>query len=204
MTTKLCRKCVNVKEVQEFNQAKGRKDGLQPYCRECQNNGARNKYNRDLVQAREYGRTKRNKNLEKVRARDRRWYHANRVSESARKRLAKYGITPERFELMKQQQDNKCAMCKVDKPGGMGEWHVDHNHKCCPGTKSCGKCIRGLLCFRCNVEVGIIEDPVWLRNAIKYAAETRGVGSRLHQNLLESLKISESLFSKQSGDALNG
>jgi hypothetical protein len=194
MTNKLCPQCDTLKPVEEYNKAKGRGNGLQPYCRDCQKLNARLKYHEDVKLSRANAIAKRKKYAEKLNASERRRYWSNPEKESARKRLAKYGITPERFEQMKRDQDNKCAMCFCSEPGGMGDWHVDHNHRCCPGTKSCGKCIRGLLCFRCNVEVAIIEDPVWLRGALKYAAETRGIESTLYRNLSETLKISESLF----------
>lgn len=42
-----------------------------------------------------------------------------------------------------------CDLCGADKPRGMGDWHVDHDH-------STGR-LRGLLCFPCNVLLGKIE-----------------------------------------------
>jgi hypothetical protein len=54
-------------------------------------------------------------------------------------------------------------MCR--KPFGDDEYpQVDHDHACCPAPppkfplKSCGKCIRGLLCFRCNTALGYFEQ----------------------------------------------
>lgn len=35
---------------------------------------------------------------------------------------------------------------------------VDHDHSCCPGQFSCGRCIRGFLCFGCNVAVGMVKN----------------------------------------------
>lgn len=36
---------------------------------------------------------------------------------------------------------------------------VDHDHRCCPGdTKSCGKCIRGLICRPCNLAIGMLGN----------------------------------------------
>lgn len=36
---------------------------------------------------------------------------------------------------------------------------VDHDHTCCPSTsKSCGQCVRGLICRSCNSAVGMIRN----------------------------------------------
>jgi hypothetical protein len=34
---------------------------------------------------------------------------------------------------------------------------IDHDHACCPGKRSCGRCLRGLLHRTCNVAVGYFE-----------------------------------------------
>ena len=46
---------------------------------------------------------------------------------------------------------------------------VDHDHGCCPGGLSCGKCIRGILCRKCNVAIGYLnDDPTLARAAADY------------------------------------
>jgi len=37
----------------------------------------------------------------------------------------------------------------------------DHDHVCCSGKKSCGKCLRGLLCHGCNTKLGALENNDW-------------------------------------------
>lgn len=46
---------------------------------------------------------------------------------------------------------------------------VDHDHKCCPGAKSCGLCVRGLLCTQCNCAAGLLGDgPARARSLASY------------------------------------
>ena len=50
---------------------------------------------------------------------------------------------------------------------------VDHDHACCPGERSCGDCIRGLLCNACNLVLGHADDrPDVLHGLIGYLARS--------------------------------
>lgn len=68
-----------------------------------------------------------------------------------------YGMTLERYRAMLASQDGKCAICPA-LPREDRALDVDHDHSCCPGSTSCGKCVRGLLCERCNVLLGRAAD----------------------------------------------
>jgi hypothetical protein len=85
--------------------------------------------------------------------------------------LHKYGLTREQYDALLEQQLGLCAIC-YSPPKGR-EFDVDHDHRCCPGIRSCGKCIRGLLCSPCNRAVGYFrDDPVLMRRAITYLEHT--------------------------------
>jgi hypothetical protein len=74
-----------------------------------------------------------------------------------------YHISLEEYDAMYKSQDGKCAICgqpeTVTKNGDkVTRLSIDHDHSCCPTRgKSCGKCIRGLLCSLCNNAIGVIE-----------------------------------------------
>ena len=72
-----------------------------------------------------------------------------------------YGITIEDYDNKLKEQNNCCAICKSDKPGGNGDFYVDHNHT----TNQ----VRGLLCQWCNFMIGQSkESPEILRSGIDY------------------------------------
>lgn len=81
----------------------------------------------------------------------------------------KFGITfADRAERL-EAQGGGCAICGATEPGGKGQFHVDHDHACCPGKTSCGECIRGLLCTRCNVGIAMFQDDAArMTSAITY------------------------------------
>jgi hypothetical protein len=102
------------------------------------------------------------------RERQRADHEANPHKRRERK-LRRYNITPEVYDALLESQGGVCAICGTDEPGGRGEFLVDHDHSCCPHAGSCGECVRGLLCIRCNTALGMFEDdPARLQEAINY------------------------------------
>jgi hypothetical protein len=96
-------------------------------------------------------------------------YNAQRDVDGARHILRFYGITPEVYDKILEEQDHRCAACGTPVDDLGRRLAVDHDHACCPGKKSCGKCIRGLLCTGCNNGLGCFkDDPVRLRKALAY------------------------------------
>ena len=69
-----------------------------------------------------------------------------------------------------------CMICS-SKPTHGRRHHVDHDHNCCAGRKTCGKCVRGILCARCNHGIGLfLNDPDLLLTAARYLkSQTIGV-----------------------------
>lgn len=70
-------------------------------------------------------------------------------------RKYRYGITEEQYDRLLIEQGNCCAVCK-DSFEQTKPW-IDHDHNCCEGAKSCGKCLRGLLCSSCLTLASIME-----------------------------------------------
>jgi recombination endonuclease VII len=149
-------------------------------CKECIRR-ARRTYRRDhaettkATQRRSYAKH-RSERIESERKR----YAANPEAMLDRKFVAaieKHGLSLDDYLGMDAAQLGTCAMpdCDRTEPGGSGRWHIDHDHDCCPGTYSCGKCVRGLLCMRCNVELGYFERRVTIFAA--YVEAGKGVAA---------------------------
>lgn len=76
----------------------------------------------------------------------------------AKKLRRHYRLTREGYDAILESQDGVCAICHT--PPGDKRLAVDHDHACCPGDITCGKCIRGLLCDKCNWWLGLIDDDL--------------------------------------------
>lgn len=76
---------------------------------------------------------------------------------------------------MKTLAKSVCYICQKPETNGKG-LSVDHDHSCCPGAKSCGECVRGVLCAACNKSLGLFQDDVKvLARAIKYLNNPGGI-----------------------------
>ena len=121
----------------------------------------------DRHKGRARARKNRAKDPEKAKASHRRYYYAHHeeirakrnsgVSRAAHLKSA-YKMTPDAYLAMQKAQDYCCAICGEEAVLGGANLHVDHDHGCCPGTKTCGQCIRGLLCDYCNKGIGALRD----------------------------------------------
>lgn len=73
--------------------------------------------------------------------------------------LYSYNIDRIQYDELWESQGKACAACRVTDPGAGREWHIGHDHACCPSPgKSCGRCIRNILCYSCNVILGYAKD----------------------------------------------
>jgi hypothetical protein len=115
------------------------------------------------------------------------WYRENteRKAETDKTRVAAtrekralgqiesfYHLSPQELKYKLEEQKYAC-ICGEN----LGElfpakkrrsWTVDHDHDCCPGIESCGQCVRGILCNRCNLVMGHLkEDPKLLPEYMK-------------------------------------
>lgn len=120
--------------------------------------------------------TWRERNLKKVRAQARAYYHRNkeRVLDAQRERVAKnpwmhrtrdYEITSEQCEEMFREQKQSCATCHAalshTAPSKKFRPHIDHDHE----TNR----VRAILCAGCNMALGQVNDrPDLLRKLADY------------------------------------
>jgi len=142
MKTKKCTGCLRVLPVDEFYAKSNGQPGGIARCKSCKRTYGKKHHKANRVE-----------NLEKKKL----YWLENRNSI----RVRKYGITTEHFEAMFAAQSGLCKICGEPETatlnGKVRSLCVDHDHSCCPGERSCGKCVRGLLCLGCNVKLGWLE-----------------------------------------------
>ena len=132
---KTCSKCGQTKPLDSFYKAKGCRDGRRGTCTEC-----RREYNRS-------------------------WRSANPGRQRASDLKRTYGLTADEYAAKLRGQGGGCAICGKTPEENGRYLAIDHDHSCCPGKRSCGKCVRGLLCIACNAGIGNFKDSTELLHA---------------------------------------
>ena len=85
--------------------------------------------------------------------------HSDRSNLAKAYNLAKFGIGIDKYNEMWLAQEGRCAACqRPEGECGSTRLAVDHDHACCPGKRSCGSCVRALLCAACNTALGLLGD----------------------------------------------
>lgn len=130
-----CSLCLSMKPISEFSTSSANSTGFRSRCKVCRNSSWRTAY---------------------AATEDARFKHW------AVKLLDCYSLSFERYLEMLEAQNGVCTICKqpetVVLKGQIKRLAVDHDHTCCSGKKSCGECVRALLCTRCNMAVGFLES----------------------------------------------
>jgi hypothetical protein len=146
--SKRCPRCGETKPISEFRQEPSRPRGLASYCRSCEPAVRRERYLARRQAHNDYARRYQQERPE-------------RRSEYSRRHALKklYGITPEQWARMYEEQDGRCLICGNSPK--RKRLHVDHCHE--TGV------VRGLLCSACNSGIALMRhDSELLIKAIAY------------------------------------
>jgi len=161
--TKKCTKCGEIKELDNFHRDVQKVDNLRSWCKQCVNkNDAQYRKNHNekiLIRHRQY--YQKNKDVICLKNNEYRRNNIDKVGlrDTNRHLLKKYGITIQQKLEMVNIQGGKCGICGTDLESGRNT-HVDHNHI----TGS----IRGVLCNKCNLHLGWLEKPGFMKVVMDY------------------------------------
>ena len=143
---KVCKSCHELKPLDQFHRNKNNIDGRMSICIDCR---------------REYKKTYYDKTQDHQRKRSKTYYHSHKEEMVNYRLRSVYGISLEdKFNILKNQ-DFQCAECR--KFLSIEEAYVDHCHK----TDR----VRGLLCSKCNLALGLVDDAVNTLSNIKQYLE---------------------------------
>jgi hypothetical protein len=82
--------------------------------------------------------------------------------------IRKYKMPLAAWREILSSQSNLCKICERDSK----RFVVDHDHSCCPGQRTCGECVRGIICENCNRALGLIKDSkIILQKMIDYLSD---------------------------------
>jgi Recombination endonuclease VII len=140
-------KCKKILPIDSFYKCRSGRDGRDSRCKECAKNWQKETHSRN------------------------RGIFLNGARRNHVKKT--YNITQEDYLRKSEKQNHVCMICGLPETcvthGTLSHLCIDHDHSCCPGNKSCGNCVRDLICRRCNAILGRVNDDIeLLEKVIQY------------------------------------
>lgn len=176
----MCRRCRKRKSTAHFWKDRSNTDGLQRWCKDCFRESMRKVRRRWAENPRTPPIEKYCPSCKTRKSSDQfhvRSYSSDGLSAwcracdstgqkkyARRKVLRRYGMDPEQYDRLMEQQGNRCPIC--ERPFGSGRMPaIDHDH-------GSGR-VRGLLCGECNLGLGKFrDDQAALKRAVEYLARS--------------------------------
>lgn len=183
------------KVLSEFTPDLKLASGVKSYCKRCHADRARDYYAADPAPKRAAVREYNQQNAERLNETRRAARKADPERHRAQDLKKNFKITLTDYRAMLEAQGGVCAICGAvpdDKRNyPRNNLAVDHDHQCCNAHgKSCGSCVRGLLCLNCNMG-NFNDDPVLMLKATAYVLWWRrehGKASADEMLMLESIQ----------------
>lgn len=180
---KQCTKCLEYKGIEHFHKYSKAQDGLKPWCKPCVKeydlleDDSKRKMPRKYVDGKMNCRScnkyffSESFTLRKgnnARCNECTIIHQHNIT------IKKHGITYDTYTEMLNAQGGVCKICGSEEKSHRSRLCIDHDHACCPGYNSCGKCIRGIICSNCNMSLGNAKDNIdILQKMIDYLKESQ-------------------------------
>ncbi len=148
---KICTKCKTENQLTNFRKNPANKDGLQSWCKPCQNKGKREWMLNNPQKVSDYAKHRYKLLPERAKGRQlQKFWKGSTWDQALTNYLALFNA-----------QNGKCGGCHKHQTVLKQKLAVDHCH-------ATGK-VRGLLCPDCNLTLGKFEDkPQLLRNLATY------------------------------------
>ena len=153
---KTCLRCKKYLKKSMFHKdPRIKRDGYRGICKVCHNGEAAEWRRNNKAKVYEMQKSWASRNRDKIKS-----YKNPTVEKNTRlKRL--YNITMEDYNNIFRSQNGSCAICGGVNTKTNKNLHVDHDHS--------GGDIRGLLCSRCNLALGMYRDSIEIhQSALTY------------------------------------
>lgn len=190
MKTKYCPVCQNELALDAFWKNRRGKQGRQEKCKECKRSDDRARYDARkevdfshiggkkcakceqekpleefyIAPTGTYGRSPYCKACKLIDSRE--YYDKRKDDLEFRVRMAersvkrRYNISLDEYKTL---TSGECEIC-----GRTEKLVLDHDHSCCSGPYSCGRCVRGTLCNNCNAAEGFLGSLEAARAMVSY------------------------------------